>query len=103
MGDWCGSVPTDQNQKDRDNGRETAKNTGREVKTKKEENFLTGEVFFLLTNPLMGDPICKKRLDPICYFFRKISMIEGRRPLLSRLLSPPVSSASFVSSADFWS
>ena len=57
MGDWCASASTDQNQKDRDNGRETAEDTGREGKTKKEENFFTGEVFFLLTNPLMGDPI----------------------------------------------
>ena len=56
MGDWCASASTDQNQKDRDNGRETAEDTGREGKTKKEENFFTGEVFFLLTNPIMGDP-----------------------------------------------
>ena len=47
MGDWCGSVSTDQNQKDRDNGRETAENTGGDVKIKKEENFLIGEVFFV--------------------------------------------------------
>ena len=61
MGDWCGSATTDtKNRNERNNGCVTGRKRYRAVgglgQEKIDNIFFDGEVFFLLTGPLMGDP-----------------------------------------------
>jgi hypothetical protein len=66
MGDWCGSIlPHNQHKEKTGANRKCKKEPSFERKKGQAKNmafFLHGEVFFLLTHPLMGDPFRNLRL-----------------------------------------
>ena len=69
MGDWCGSGPLQAgprtDKKEVTGAEQWAKRccavVGSKVQAKKRSIFFNGEVFFLLTRPLMGDPFTTVR------------------------------------------